>query len=231
MGPLPVPHRGKALVISVMAALGLIAIAPQAALAAPVTLLDVTGTGATGQFIGLDQGAAVSFTLDKAYSNVAISADLICIGCDGEVILMQGLIGPTATLANLVTGDFFDSSSPVDPLLSGLSLGAGTYFVIVAMTDSGSAGWTGSDPFTLSTVSGVTMGLDYFASDLDSSAAFKSAFSPIASSAALHFTVTAESSSSGDGGASSGGTEVPEPAGLTLLALGPLLWRSFRRSR
>ena len=62
------------------------------------------------------KGAAVSFTLDQAYTNVSISADLICIGCLGEVILMRDLIGPTSTLVNFVTGAFLDPTSSVEPL-------------------------------------------------------------------------------------------------------------------
>ena len=165
----------------------------------------------------------MSFTLDQAYTNVSISADLICIGCLGEVILMRDLIGPTSTLVNFVTGAFLDPTSSVDPLLSGLSLSAGTYFVIVAITDSGGAAWTGSLPFDVTATPGVTMGLNFFAADLDDSVASKSAFSPIASEAALHFTVVGEPRE----------TSVPEPAVMTLLVLGVgrLLQQRRRRQR
>lgn len=178
------------------------------ATAASLPLLTVTGSPNTGRTIGTDQGAAVSFTLDQAHADVAISADVVCVGCDGAVYLMKGLIGPGATAANLITGAFFNVGSPVDPLLSGLSLDAGEYFLIVAITTAGGAGWVGSDPFALATAPGVAMGLNYFASDLDNSVPFRSAFLPIASAAALHFAVVANT------------LPVPEPATHVLLALG-----------
>src|SRR5688572_30591466 len=159
---------------------------PRIVAAMPLTLLEVSGAGTTGQAITLDQAAAVSFTLDDAYDDVVISADLLCVGCIGEILLMKGLIGPAATLANFVTGAAFDVTSGVDPLMTGLSLGAGDYFLIVAMTDHGGVAWTGSDPASIQSAAGVTMGLNYFAADLDDSVAFRSVFTPIASAAALH---------------------------------------------
>jgi hypothetical protein len=194
---------------------------PRAVAAAPLTLLDVTGAGNTGQIIVLDQAAAVSFTLGQTYSDVAIAADLLCIGCEGEVVLMKGLIGPSATLANLVAGTFFDTASAVDPVLHGLTLDAGDYFLIVAITGQGGAAWTGSDPFTTQSLPGVTMGLNYFADEVDDAVPFRSAFSPITSAAALHFRVSAAES------------VVPEPAVLSLLAVAalPILRRRFQRQQ
>jgi hypothetical protein len=208
MGTPRSPRPGRSALVAAAIALWL-GVTPGTALAAPITLIDVSGAGTTGQAINLDQGAVVSFTLDQAYTNVAISADLICVGCLGEVVLMRDLIGPTSTLANFVTGDFFDPTSSVDPLLSGLSLSAGTYFLIVAITDSGGAVWTGSEPFDLTAAPGVTMGLNFFAQDVDDSVSYKSPFSTIPSSAGLHFTVVGETRE----------TSVPEPAVMTLLLL------------
>jgi hypothetical protein len=183
---------------------------PRVVAAAPITLLDVSGAGNTGQVIALDQAAAISFTLGQAYSDVAIAADLVCVGCEGEAVLMKGLIGPSATLANFVAGTFFDTASAVDPILDGLSLDAGDYFLIVAITDQGGAAWTGSDPFTTQSVPGVTMGLNFFAGDVNDAVPFQSAFSPITSAAALHFRVWAAE------------PVVPEPAVLSLLAVAAL---------
>lgn len=201
-------------------ALCLIAL-PRVATAAPITLLDVSGAGNTGRIIALDQAAAVSFTLGQAYSDVAIAADLVCVGCEGEVVLMQGLIGPSATLANLVAGTFFDAASAVDPVLDGLSLDAGDYFLIVAITGQGGAAWTASDPFTAQSLPGVTMGLNYFADDVDDAVPFQSAFSPITSAAALHFRVSAAE------------PVVPEPVVLSLLAVAalPVLRRRVQRQQ
>jgi PEP-CTERM motif len=183
-----------------------------AAHAATVTLLDVSGAGTTGQVLDTDTAAAVSFTLDKAYTNVAISADLLCVNCTGEVLLMKDLIGPSATLANFVTGSFFNVSSQTDPLMSGLDLGAGTYFLILAITgDTGAAGWIGSDPATVTTAPGIVQGLDLFADSLGSPA-YKSDFQAILSSASLHYSVIADISDAG--------SEVPEPAAWALMIAG-----------
>ena len=159
--------------------------------AAPMTLLEVSGAGETFQFIDDNQAAAVGFTLGQAYSNVSISADILCVGCSGEVILMRGDLGPTADLTNLVTAATFDVSSPVDPLLDGLDLVAGDYFLILAMTEAGSAGWIGSDAPAITSVPGVSAGLNLFADTLDTPS-FNSEFEVILSSRGLHFTVTAD---------------------------------------
>jgi hypothetical protein len=159
--------------------------------AAPVTLLEVGGSGETFQFIDDNQAAAVGFTLGQAYSNVSISADILCVDCSGEVILMRGDLGPTADLTNFVTAASFDVSSPVDPLLDGLDLDAGDYFLILAMTEEGSAGWIGSDVPVITSVPGVSAGFNFFADTLDTPS-FNSEFEVILSSRGLHFTVTAD---------------------------------------
>jgi hypothetical protein len=159
--------------------------------AMPVTLLTVSGSGETFQFIEENQAAAVGFTLGQAYSNVSISAEILCVDCSGELILMRGDLGPTAGLTNFVTAASFDVSSPVDPLLQGLDLDAGDYFLILAMTESGSVGWIGSDAPDITSVPGVSAGLNFFADALDTPA-FNSEFEVILSSRGLHFTVIAE---------------------------------------
>jgi hypothetical protein len=191
----------------------------QPAMALP--LLTVTGSGTTGQIINGDQAVAVSFSLDQTYANVSISADVICVGCVGSVFLMQDLIGPTATLANFVDGLAFDVSSSVDPLLSDLTLSAGDYFVILGITTT-SAGWVGSSTPTITTAPGITHGINYFASNLNTAVPYQSDFLPIFSTSALHFSV------SGDAQISS----VPEPSTMVLMALGLIaLVMSQRRRR
>jgi hypothetical protein len=159
--------------------------------AAPITLLEVSGAGETFQFIDDNQAAAVGFTLGQAYSNVSISADILCVDCSGEVILMRGDLGPTADLTNFVTAESFDVNSPVDPLLAGLDLDAGDYFLILAMTEAGSAGWIGSDAPVIDSVLGVSAGFNFLAEALDTPS-FNSEFLVILTSRGLHFTVTAD---------------------------------------
>jgi len=156
-----------------------------------MTLLDVGGTGDDFQFIDQNQAAAVGFTLGQAYSNVSISAEILCVGCSGELVLMRGDLGPTATLTNFVTAASFDVNSPVSPLLDGLDLDAGDYFLILAMTEAGSAGWIGSDAPVITSIPGVSAGFNFFADALDTPS-FNSEFGAILSSRGLHFTVVAE---------------------------------------
>lgn len=225
--PCETPHllftlaaRLRPTVCALVGATLLTSTAGSVALATPISLLTVSGPGNTGQTISVDQGAAVSFTFDQSYTDVAISADLVCIACDGALYLMNGAIGPAATVANLVTGAFFDVGSSVDPLLSGLSLDAGEYFLIVAITTAGGAAWVGSDPFVFTAAPGVGMGLNYFADDLDNAVPFRSEFLPIASPAGLHVSVVGNAAS------------VPEPATSIPLALGlgVLAAHRYRRS-
>ncbi|MGH6911955.1 MAG: PEPxxWA-CTERM sorting domain-containing protein [Phenylobacterium sp.] len=176
------------------------------------TLLEVSGAGTAGQVLDQNTAAAVSFTLDQAYANVAISADVLCVNCTGEVLLMKDLIGPGATLSNCVTGSFFNVSTQTSPLLSGLNLGAGTYFLMLAITgDTGGGGWIGSAPATVTTLPGITHGLDLFADNV-ASPSFNSNFQVILSSSALHYSITADLGDSG--------SAIPEPAAWALMIAG-----------
>jgi hypothetical protein len=180
--------------------------------AATLTLLDVSGAGTTGQIVASDTAAAVSFSLDKAYTNVAISAGVLCVGCTGEVLLLKDQIGAGATLANYVTGLSFDTSTQTTPLLSGLDLGAGTYFLMLAITGaSGGGGWIGSNPATVTTAPGIVHGLDLFAKDLGG-VSYASNFQAVLSAQALHYTIVADI---GDTGA-----PVPEPTAWVLMMAG-----------
>lgn len=182
-----------------------------AAMAAPISLVSVDGAGNAPLTINGGQAAAVGFTLGQDYNDVAISADLFCVGCEGSIYLMQDLIGPTSDLINFVTGDVFDVGSSVDPLLDGLTLAAGNYFLIVAIT-GGVVGWNGSDPISVAAVAGSGIGLNFFADELDTPE-YRSDFSVILSSAGLHFRVSAI-------GDEPGPIPVPAPPTLFLLLTG-----------
>jgi hypothetical protein len=161
--------------------------------AATVTLVDVGGAGGGNTAIAENQAAAVGFKLGSDYTDVSISAPLLCIDCTGVAYLMKGLIGPTSELANVIAAKPFDVSVSSSPLFSGLSLAAGSYFLALALLDNGGAvSWTGSDPETVTTVPGASTGLNLFATEIDPSEPFKSTFLVITSPAALHLTVTAE---------------------------------------
>lgn len=202
--------------VALLTSLALLFCAPQKAAATPITLLDVSGAGTTGQTINTGQAAAVSFSLGQAYSGVAISAEVLCVACNGSVYLMKDRIGPTAALTNIVTGDFFNISSSVNPIFNGLSLDAGNYFLVVAITTAGGAGWTSSLVPSITTEPGILFDLNYFASTIDFSAPFRSPFLAIASSSALHFSIVADAPAPGGGG----GNTVDEPSLLLLLGIG-----------
>lgn len=183
-------------------------------------LLSVTGIGNTGQILTANQAAAVSFSLDQAYSNLSISADILCVSCVGSVTLMMNRIGPTATLLDFIGGDFLDPGSSVSPLLSGLSLEAGDYFLILAITETG-ASWIGSTAPIISTATGVTHGFDYVATSFNQPVPFQSTFQLIGGTSALRFSVN------GDAAVSA----VPEPTAASLFALGLFGLALSRRRR
>ena len=62
----------------------------------PTTLLQVSGSRDAVQSVDFDEVVAVGFTLGQTYTNVSISADISCAGCEAQVILMRGDLGPTA---------------------------------------------------------------------------------------------------------------------------------------
>lgn len=182
-----------------------------AAMAAPISLISVDGAGNAPLIINGGEAAAVGFTLGQDYNDVAVGADLFCAGCQGNIYLMRGLIGPLSDLVNFVTGDVFDVNSSVDPLLDGLDLTAGNYFLIVAIT-GGAAGWNGSDPIDVDTAPGSSIGLNFFADEL-ASPEYKSDFGVILSAAGLHFSVRANEDNTGP-------IAVPAPPTLPLLLAG-----------
>lgn len=195
-----------------------------AAQAATLTLVNVTGSGGANTAILDKQAAAVGFTLGADYTNVAISAPLFCIDCTGVAYLMKSLIGPSSSLANVVEATPFKLGVSSTPLFSGLSLTAGSYFLALALSESGgSVSWFGSDPETVTTAPGSSAGLNLFAESINTEEPFRSTFLVITSSAALHFSVTAEVEEVGP-------SVVPLPMSAGFLVLGLFALGALRRT-
>ncbi len=159
---------------------------------------------------GSAQVAGTFFTLEESYTNVSISAPILCVACQGSVVLHGGPLGVGATVADSVAGLFFDTS--VNNLFSGLSLGPGTYSLIVGVT-AGTGGWNGSAVPTVTTDGNSSDGLDF----VGSSAEFfipASVFVPTFSASQLAYRIT------GDIVTSPPVNTVPLPASVAFLLAG-----------
>ncbi len=188
-----------------------------AASAQAMPLLNVGGVSNAGYIILPDQAAAVSFSFTQAFSGVSITADLTKINpaTDGGVFLVSNL-GPSANLGHIVATQNFSAISFIGSgtvLFSGLNLGIGDYFMVVANSQStlGNVIWNGSNAASVTQASGVLDGIDFFASNT-SGFLFNSAFTPIlASDRSAFFAVTAVDPVV---------THVPEPGSLLLMVFG-----------
>jgi hypothetical protein len=135
------------------------------------TIVSVTGPGAsTGSSASLggagNDTLAASWTTSGAYTDVSIAAEVGCYQCNGLTLTayLTTAIGPLETVADqLATSSFTtDFSAPpglpeMDTLFSGLSLSAGTYYLV--LNDPSGAGpgyWLGAGTPTVNTGPDVT---------------------------------------------------------------------------
>jgi hypothetical protein len=169
---------------------------------------------------------AISWTETQSYSGVSISAELANSGT-GEAYLMTAIGPGTTTSSQLASVPVtFPGAATSTVLFSGLSLGPGTYYLLLSgNTLNQLAGWevTYSNSPTITTDSGVTRTPgDYFTDAL-----------PVAYPPSATFTFTPYESSDGYLLYSVTGTPVttPEPSTGTLLsvALGLMCFRWVRR--
>jgi hypothetical protein len=164
---------------------------------------------------------AVSWTETGSFTNVSIGAVLASSNglstATGTAYLMN-LIGPSATSANEVTTPFSgisvagNNSLNEIPLFSGLSLGPGTYFLVIVPTDFNqidSLDWDLTNPGSVALGSGVTQNSDEDVSG--SPAGFGPASTFVNQTNRQLFSVTGDAAS---GPPPSG---VPEPASITML--------------
>jgi hypothetical protein len=183
---------------------------------ASTVVSDLFGTGGTGESPDL---WAVSWTQTSTYTDVTIDA---FIGGNGLVApaeataYLMSQIGPGTTSADEVTTPPFSIDLPYGPdsfvqLFSNLTLGPGTYYLVIDPTSN--FGWGGDTIPAQILGTGVTQNLDGLDSGTIASFAPASSFTAQNSDTRL-FSVTGTLSSTG------APSPVPEPSTTVLLAIG-----------
>jgi len=181
------------------------------------TIISITGPPDTTHQFGAGltatgYPAGVSWIATSAFSNVKISIPLDADAGATGMAYLTTKIGSGTTAANaLASSSFsFPSVSSLTTVLSGLSLGAGTYYLIVQQTATGSTGdglWDGTPSPIIASVSSITANGEYFY--LNPTSGYPPA-SPFSEAFATHFEYNITSSS------------VPEPATYSLVILSAL---------
>ena len=184
-------------------------------------------SGPTGVFwsAGSQNISYGSWTQSGSYTNVSVSAHV-----EGNVIsaYLTNLIGPAATSGNVIASTTFSNALALTQLFSGLSLGPGTYFLVIGGTGTGS--WPQASPPTVTADTGVTAnGYGRCSTNPGGPAGICNFANPYASTF-----VPADNLNSRYlvDGVLAGAGEVPEPAtaGMVAAALVALAgWRKFRR--
>lgn len=136
------PMRNKFLIAASLLAASVTA-APAATLFA-VDGPDGPGSPAIGPFV-TDDGAAQTFTLANSLTNVSFGFDLFCLStCGGSLQLISGDMSLSASVGQFVTEVAFSGVAGANAALSGLSLAAGQYTLIMSMT-AGAGIWYSTD--------------------------------------------------------------------------------------
>jgi len=210
--------------------LGVVLATALTAQAAPVRL-DVTGTKTGAESVGpsVSNGAiGTSFTALADITVEKISFDLRCVStCGGEVVLLEGAPGPTASPTSFIRRDSFDADKggtfTLD-LFGGIALEkTRTYSIVLSMTAGNAIWYQNVDP-TLTEI-GLTDGADFAAETLDSNASYRSMFRTLPQSGgAFDYTIT------GDAPALSP-TPVPLPASGLLILSGLGFCLALKRRR
>jgi hypothetical protein len=125
------------------------------------------GTAGSSPSIYSGQIGAASWTTTSAYSNVSIDATVGCYRCSGSMTAyLTTTIGPSETVADqIATSTVSVGAGPEqDTFFSGLSLGAGTYYLVLTNGDGDLYYWlspNGAGGTSITTGTGVTYNGDY----------------------------------------------------------------------
>jgi hypothetical protein len=137
-----------------------------AASASAGTIVSITGPASNIAYsIDSMDYIAISWTQTSSYAGVSISTELV--GGGSGIAYLATAIGPGSTPANQVASDVFNFPGSVTnlTLFSGLSLGPGTYYLLLTGTTAPNqpSGWEITYSPTFTTDSGVTrlVGLDF----------------------------------------------------------------------
>jgi hypothetical protein len=151
------------------------------------------------------QTLGVTWTQNSVFSGVSIFAT-IALGPDAGYAYLTNQTGPGTTAANeIASGPFaFPATTTETLLFTGLTLGSGTYYLTLTVTNPGSAGWWGTNTQTVTTAPGVTLHSDYDTFTPSAYPPATSFFTPTTTN--LLFRVT--------------GIAVPEPSTLASLLTG-----------
>ena len=184
--------------------------------ASATTILSVSGPqGSTLTLGGTHQALVASWSSANTYSGVSIAFQSNFGPFAGTAYLMTQ-IGPGTTSSQQVAIASYSatSASPsLTSLFSGLTLGPGTYYLVLTSSSSSSGGWAtpyGAGPAVVSLAAGVTRGAQLIVNDStgvpDLSYFPASSFSALNAVYDLELEVTA--------------SLVPEPSTLSLLGAG-----------
>jgi hypothetical protein len=131
--------------------------------ASAATLYQVTGPEGVPWNADTVQVLYGSWTQSTSFTNVDISALLLGSGTASAVLTDQ--IGPGTTVGNVIasTTVSYPATSTLTSLFTGLSLGSGTYYLIIGGTGAGA--WPQAGPSTVTTAAGVSANGYGFCSD------------------------------------------------------------------
>lgn len=127
--------------------------------AATILSIEDAGRGSGSTAVGPGQsyaGVAQSFTAQKDFTDVAVSFNLTCFSCVGELLFMRGVPADDAFFRAIQSVSVIDNTTTGDDIFKGLALEAGAIYSMILTITSGDAIWRASDAPILGGTGGVT---------------------------------------------------------------------------